>query len=140
VVARDPPFSGRDRIRREELRGQTVLALGPAFGLRQQVIDLCETLGAQLRTDYEGNSLDSIRLMVGMGMGIAFLPALYIRSEIGPDDRDVTIVPLEGPRILRSIGLVIRKHSADDAAHLITSIIQNVAREVFAGTLVHELT
>ncbi len=139
VVARDHPFAGRDRIRREELRGQTVMALGPAFGLRQQVIDLCETLGARLRADYEGNSLDSIRLMVGMGMGIAFLPALYIRSEIGLDDRDVAIVPLEGPRILRSIGLVVRKHSADDAAHLIAGIIQDVAREVFAGTLVQEL-
>lgn len=139
VVARDHPFAGRDRIRREELRGQTVLALGPAFGLRQQVFDLCETLGARLRADYEGNSLDSIRLMVGMGMGIAFLPALYIRSEIGPDDRDVAIVALEGPRILRSIGLVVRKHSADDAAQLIAGIIQSVAREVFAGTLVYEL-
>ena len=117
-----------------------MLALGPAFGLRQQVIDLCDTLGAQLRADYEGNSLDSIRLMVGMGMGIAFLPALDLRSEIGPDDRDVTIVPLEGPRILRSIGLVMRRQSADDAAQLITSIIQGVTREVFAGTLVHELT
>ena len=140
VVARDHPFAGRDRIRRDELRGQTVLALGPAFGLHQQVVDLCETLGAELRADYEGNSLASMRLMVGMGMGIAFLPALYVRSEIGPDDRDVTIVPLEGPRILRSIGLVIRRHSADEAALLISGIIQGVAREVFAGTLVHELS
>lgn len=122
------------------IRGQTVIALGPAFGLRQQVIDLCDSLGALLRGDYEGNSLDSIRLMVGMGMGIAFLPALYVRSEIGPDDSDVAIVPLEGPRILRSIGLATRKHSADEAAQLVAGIIQGVVREVFAGTLVHEMT
>lgn len=140
VVARDHPFAGRDRIRREDLRGQTVLALGPAFALRQQVNDLCETLGARMRSDYEGNTLDAIRLMTGMGMGIAFLPALYIRSEVGPDDRDVTVVPLEGPRILRSVGLVMRNHSTEDAAPLIAGIIQGVAREVFAGTLVHEAT
>jgi LysR family hydrogen peroxide-inducible transcriptional activator len=140
VVARDHPFAGRERIPREELRGQTVLGLGPAFGLRQQVIDLCETLGARLRGDYEGNSLDAIRLMTGMGMGIAFLPALYIRSEVGPDDRDVAVVSLEGPRILRSVGLVIRSNSAEEAAPLIASVIQSVAREVFAGTLVHETT
>lgn len=140
VVARDHPFAGRDRIRREDLRGQTVLALGPAFALRQQVNDLCETLGARMRSDYEGNTLDAIRLMTGMGMGIAFLPALYVRSEVGPDDRDVTVVPLEGPRILRSVGLVMRNHSTEDAAPLIAGIIQGVAREVFAGTLVHEAT
>ena len=140
VVARDHPFAGRDRIRREDLRDQTVLALGPAFALCQQVTDLCETLGARLRSDYEGNSLDAIRLMTGMGMGIAFMPALYVRSEIGPEDRDVAVVPVEGPRILRSVGLVIRNNSTDDAAPLIAGMIQGVAREVFAGTLVHEAT
>ncbi len=138
VVARDHPFAGRDRIPREELRGQTVLALGRSFGLRQQVADLCETLGARMRADYEGNTLDSIRLMVGMGMGIAFLPALYIRSEVGPDDRDVAVVSLEGPRILRSVGLVTRSNSVEDAGPRIANVIQSVAREVFAGTLVND--
>jgi LysR family transcriptional regulator, hydrogen peroxide-inducible genes activator len=138
VVARDHPFAGRERITREDLRGQTVLALGPAFGLRQQVADLCEGFGARLRADYEGTSLDAVRLMAGMAMGIAFLPALYVRSEVGPDDRDVTVVPLEGPRILRSVGLVTRSAAGDDTALRIARLIQTVAREVFSGTLVLE--
>jgi LysR family hydrogen peroxide-inducible transcriptional activator len=138
VVARDHPFAGREGVPRSELRGQTVLSLGPAFGLRQQVADLCETLGARMRADYEGTSLDAIRLMAGMGMGIAFLPALYIRSEIRAEDRDVTVVSLEGPRILRSVGLVTRSASSGDAAPRIARLIQTVAREMFAGTLVFE--
>jgi LysR family hydrogen peroxide-inducible transcriptional activator len=138
VVARDHPFAAREHIAREDLRGQTVLALGPAFGLRQQVADLCEGLGARLRADYEGTSLDAVRLMAGMGMGIAFLPALYVRSEVSPDDRDVTVVALEGPRMLRSVGLVMRSASGDDTALRIARLIQTVAREVFAGTLVLE--
>lgn len=138
VVARDHRFATRDCIQRDELRGETVLALGPAFALRQQVADLCESFGAKMRTDYEGTSLDAIRLMAGMGMGIAVLPALYVRSEIGADDRDVVVVPLEGPRILRSVGLVTRSASSDDAARRIARLIQVVAREVFAGTLVLE--
>jgi LysR family hydrogen peroxide-inducible transcriptional activator len=76
--------------------------------------------------------------MVGMGMGIAFLPALYIRSEVGPDDRDVAVVSLEGPRILRSVGLVTRSNSVEDAGPRIANVIQSVAREVFAGTLVND--
>jgi LysR family hydrogen peroxide-inducible transcriptional activator len=138
VVARDHPFAGRDRVPREELRDKTVLALGPAFALRQQVADICEAVGAKLRMDYEGTSLDAIRLMAGMNMGIAFLPALYVRSEVGPDDRDVAVVPLEGPRILRSVGLVTRGATSDDTAQRIARLIQTVAREVFAGTLVLE--
>ncbi|WP_019956064.1 hydrogen peroxide-inducible genes activator [Yoonia vestfoldensis] len=138
VVARDHPFVARGRITREDLRGETVLALGPAFALRQQVADLCETLGARLRADYEGNSLDAIRLMAGMGMGIALLPALYVRSEIGPNDADVAVVPIDGPRTLRSVGLVCRSGSIDDAAPRIARLIQSAAREVFSGTLVLE--
>ena len=138
VVARDHPFAARGRVQRADLQGATVLSLGPAYSLRQQVADLCEVLGARLRTDYEGTSLDAIRLMAGMGMGVAFLPALYVRSEIGDNDSDVTVVGLEGPRLLRSVGLVTRGASADEAAPRIARIIQSVAREVFSGVLILE--
>jgi hypothetical protein len=50
----------------------------------------------------------------------------------------VTPVSLEGPRILRSVGLVTRANSGDDAAPRIARVIQSVAREVFSGTLVLE--
>jgi LysR family transcriptional regulator, hydrogen peroxide-inducible genes activator len=138
AVARDHPFVQQERVMRADLRGQTVISLGPAYSLRQQVADLCDALGARLRADYEGTSLDAIRLMAGMGMGIAFLPALYVRSEIGPEESDIAVVPLEGPRILRSVGLVTRGGSIDEAAPRIARIIQGVAREVFAGVLILE--
>jgi LysR family hydrogen peroxide-inducible transcriptional activator len=135
VTARDHPLAARGIATRADLRDATVLSLGPAYSLRQQVAELCEVLGARLRTDYEGTSLDAIRLMAGMGMGVAFLPALYVRSEIGATDKDVCVVPMEGARILRSAGLVTRVASEDEAAPRIARLIQTVAREVFAGTL-----
>ena len=138
VVARDHPFAGKERVARAELAGATVLSLGPAYSLRQQVADLCESFGARLKGDYEGTSLDAIRLMAGMGMGVAFLPALYVRSEIRADGKDVAVVPLEGPRILRSVGLVTRAGSADEAAPRIARLIQTVVREVFSGVLILE--
>lgn len=138
VVARDHPFAGKERVSRSDLTGATVLSLGPSYSMRQQVEELCEALGARLRTDYEGTSLDAIRLMAGMGMGVAFLPALYIRSEIAENEKDVQVVGLEGPRILRSVGLVTRSGSADEAAPRIARIIQSVAREVFSGVLIVE--
>lgn len=71
-------------------------------------------------------------------MGAAFLPALYVRSEIGADDKDVVAIAMEGPRVLRSVGLVTRSASADEAAPRIARLIQTVAREVFSGVLVFE--
>lgn len=138
VVARDHPFASRQSVPRALLRDATVLTLGPSYALRQQVADICETLGARLRSDYEGTSLDAIRLMAGMGMGVAFLPALYVRSEIRAEASDVTVVALEGPRLLRSVGLVTRAGSADEAAPRIAALIRTVAGDMFSGILYHE--
>lgn len=140
VVARDHPFTTQERVLRSDMAGTTVLTLGPSYSLRQQMADLCDTLGARLRTDYEGTSLDAIRLMAGMGMGVAFLPALYVRSEIGETYRDVQVVGLEGLRLLRSVGLVTRSSTADETGPRIARIIKTVAREVFAGVLIVEPT
>lgn len=135
VVARSHPFASRESVPRSELGGTTVLALGPAYPLRQQVSDLCDVLGAHMRADYDGTSLDAIRLMAGMEMGITFLPALYVRSEISADDKDVKSVALEGPRILRSVGLVTRAGSMQDDSQRIARLIKNVTQEVFSGVV-----
>jgi LysR family hydrogen peroxide-inducible transcriptional activator len=133
VVAADHPFATRGRASRADLAGETVLSLGPSFALRHQVAELCEVLGARLRSDYEGTSLDALRQMAGMGMGVAFLPAAYVRAAIGPAQHDVAVVPLDGPRLLRSVGLVHRGTAASEPALRLAQILQAVAREVFPG-------
>jgi LysR family hydrogen peroxide-inducible transcriptional activator len=138
VAARDHPFASQPRLPRSALRDAMVLTLGPSYALHQQIAEFCEIHGAKLRMDYEGTSLDSIRLMAGMGMGVAFLPALYVRSEIGEEDSDVVVIPLEGPRILRSVGLVTRTGSMSEAAPRIARLIQSTAREALAGSLILE--
>jgi LysR family transcriptional regulator, hydrogen peroxide-inducible genes activator len=135
VVAADHPLATRGRATRADLAGETVLSLGPTFALRQQVAELCDTLGARLRSDYEGTSLDAVRQMAGMGMGLAFLPSIYVRSTIGAGARDVAVVPLEGPRILRSVGLVSRGTVPPEPAIRLARMLQSVAREVFPGFL-----
>lgn len=134
VVARDHPFAAAASVKLADLAGSMMLALGPSYSLRRQVEDICDRHGAVLRHDYQGSSLDALRLMAGMGMGITLLPALYVRTEIRADDPDVAVVPLEGPRLLRSIGLVIRANAHNDTAiHRIATLIQDVARKRFDG-------
>lgn len=135
VVAADHPLATRGHATRADLAGETVLSLGPGFTLGQQVAELSVALGARLRTDYEGTSLDALRQMAGMGMGLAFLPAIYVRSAISPAARDVVVVPLEGPRLLRSVGLVNRGAAPSEPAMRLARILQSVAREVFPGLL-----
>lgn len=135
VVAADHPLAIRGRATRADLAGQTVLSLGPSFALRKQIADLCAALGAKMRSDYEGTSLDALRQMAGMGMGVAFLPALFVRASIGSQARDVVVVPFEAPRLLRSVGLVNRGPTVSAPAARLAQVLQTVARDVFPGLL-----
>lgn len=110
VVADDHPLASREKIARAELVGQHVLAIEKGHQLHEQVSQLCDDLNAVLLRDYEGTSLDTIRLMAGMGVGVAFLPALYVRSEIAGRS-GLTLLEISMPNLYRQIGMVWRKRS-----------------------------
>lgn len=78
----DHPLAQLDRWRGADLEGQKVLTTEAGHLFANQVEGICSRLGAEVLRDYEGSSLDALRLMVVMGMGLAFLPALYVESEI----------------------------------------------------------
>lgn len=83
-----------------DLRGEKVLTTEPGHLFAQRVEELCHRLGAEVQRDYEGSSLDALRLMVVMGMGISFLPALYVESEIRADS-GIVVRSLDDERIER---------------------------------------
>lgn len=82
----DHPLAARTRWRGADLRGAAVLTTQPGHLFTRRVEELCQRLGAEIQHDYEGTSLDALRLMVVMGLGVAFLPALYLESEIRGED------------------------------------------------------
>lgn len=134
-IARDHRLAGRSVIRSEDLKGESVLSLGLGHRLYEQVQSLCEAYGAILVSDYEGTSLDALRQMVGMGMGISFFPTLYALSEMDNDDQVITL-PLEGGSPLRSIGLVWRGQSPRAADYtLFGAIVDRVAHTSFSDVL-----
>ncbi len=107
----DHTLAGRKSLERGDLRGQDVLVLEPGHRLRDQVVQVCEQSGAMILADYEGTSLDAIRQMVAAGMGIAFLPSLYVRSEVRPGT-GVVARPIRKRPPSRVIGMVWRRNSA----------------------------
>lgn len=136
VVAPDHPLASRKQIARTDLAGQQVLAIEKGHNLHDQVVDLCEDFNATLLRDYESTSLDTLRLMVGMGVGLAFLPALYVRSEIG-NRGEITVLDLKSPILYRQIGLTWRKHSVHaplfrEIAEMIRTTAENRLPEISA--------
>jgi LysR family hydrogen peroxide-inducible transcriptional activator len=96
AIPADHRLADRKRVSRKDLKGEFVLTIDEHHHFHRQIEQLCGRLGAQLRRDYEGTSLDTLRHMVVMGLGVAFLPALYIRSEIHrPSELRITTLPGE---------------------------------------------
>jgi LysR family hydrogen peroxide-inducible transcriptional activator len=111
VVPPDHRLARESAVTVSDLKGLEVLSLGPDFVLHDQIQVICSEHGADLVRDYEGTSLDALRQMVAMGMGVTFLPQLYVTSEIDPREAAVVALPLARAGFSRSVGLVWRKGS-----------------------------
>lgn len=113
VMSNEHPLAGRSTIVPADLRRETLLTLEPGHRLYEQVRALAEEFGADISHDFEGTSLDTLRQMVAMGMGLSLLPALYVRSEVAREDL-VVARPMAGDPPSRTIGMVWRRSSVRD--------------------------
>lgn len=111
TVGTDHPLAQRDRVQKSDLEGEVVLTLGPGHQLHDVVHSLCEELGALMRRDYEGTSLDMLREMAITGLGVTFMPGLYARREL-VNDTNLKLLQLHGRFIYRTIGMAWRKSTA----------------------------
>ncbi|GAB3093717.1 hydrogen peroxide-inducible genes activator [Aestuariicella hydrocarbonica] len=107
VISSDHPLAGQDKISPQQLRGERVLTLEEHHHFHHEVLEICLRLGAEIHRDYEGTSLDTLRQMVVMGLGVAFLPGLYVHSELH-DPEALHVAEIRGQRITRGHGLVWR--------------------------------
>lgn len=104
------PLASKGVVSGEDLLGEAVLTIDEQHLYHRQVSALCESLGATVNRDYEGTSLDTLRQMVVMGMGITFLPSLYVASEIGESDT-LRITDVKGVNMNRDHALAWRRRS-----------------------------
>jgi len=129
AIAREHRLANKKRINRMDLHGEEVLTIDEHHLLHRQIADICERFGAYVRRDYEGTSLDTLRQMVVMGMGLAFLPSLYVKSEIPAQDV-LRITDIAGANVYRNHALAWRPNSSGralfrDIANRIRSIAAN---------------
>jgi LysR family transcriptional regulator, hydrogen peroxide-inducible genes activator len=110
VIPTDHPLAGRSSISASQLRGEKVLTLDEQHHFHHEVQEICQRLGAHIQRDYEGTSLDTLRQMVVMGMGVAFLPGLYLHSKMHQPEA-IRITEIRGQHIRRHHALVWRGSS-----------------------------
>ena len=110
-TAPDHRLANLSPLNRTHLKGEKILTLERGHHLHDQVRDLCDEFDAEVMYDYEGTSLDTLRHMVGMGLGISFFPALYVHSEIR-ERKEISVLPFEDLFLERKIGIAWRAGTA----------------------------
>ena len=136
VMAQDHPLAQKDSVVTSDLKGLQILSLSQRYYLFDHIDNLCREFGASMVQDYEGTSLDALRQMVGMGMGVTLLPALYVRSEIGSRS-EVVVRRIENRSIARTIGLAWRRTSGRGETYReIADLIVDVCARKFKDLII----
>lgn len=108
------PLAAESHIDPHALAGQELLLLGAGHCFRDQVLQACpECNRAAVSSDnmqkwVEGTSLETIRLMVGTGLGLTVLPATSLHQTHYQDDQVVSR-PFTAPSPARTVALAWRR-------------------------------
>lgn len=133
VISVHHPLARLEVLKASDLENLDVLTLQENYLFHRQIDDLCKRFNARLLRDYEGTSLDAIRQMVYMEMGAAFLPALYIRSEIR-DREELRVLRIAGETISRDHALAWRNTSPQRGFYrILGEFFKKAIRAEFAG-------
>jgi DNA-binding transcriptional LysR family regulator len=79
---------------------------------RDTALAACRAAGFEPKVACESSELETVRALVGAGLGLALLPRLAAQQT--PDG--VRVVPLRAPRPSRTLGLIARRGHAWSAA------------------------
>ena len=140
VVSEKHPLAGKESVTGKDLQGEFVLTIDDHFHLHQQIAALCQRFGAELKRGFEGNSLDTLCQMVMMNMGIAFLPQLFVISEMKQETR-LSVLNLEDETIARNHVAAWRLNSSSRPTFQKLSYeLKAIAMENFTGVLTEVVT
>jgi LysR family hydrogen peroxide-inducible transcriptional activator len=123
------PLADQERIRVDDLRGETLLLLEDGHCLREQALEVCGRIRVNEPQDYRATSLETLRQMVAAGHGITLLPELAAEAPVGTA-RGLRIKTFARPAPVRTIGAIWRKSSTRIAAiEAISSTLRSAMKE-----------
>lgn len=135
VFRTDHPLAKKEKLRGRDLHQQDVISIDDTHHLHRQLVSLCDKYGAHLLRHQEANTLSAMRLMAMMGMGIAFLPSLFVQAELNQSE-SLMSARLEDEELTRTHIAMWRKSAASKQLFQKLSYeIKAIALEQFGGIL-----
>ena len=106
AVPQNHKYANRKTINQSELKHEKLLLLQEGHCLRNQALNLCNTIGALENQLFRASSLETLRQMVVAQAGITLIPEIAL-----DDNKLISYIPFDKPEPTREIALVWRKSS-----------------------------
>jgi LysR family transcriptional regulator, hydrogen peroxide-inducible genes activator len=128
--ASDDPLAGtRSPVSLADLKDRELLGLGQGHRLTIVAEQIASLAGSKLSTEYEGTSLDALRIMATTGAGLAILPGIYATREARRDP-ELMVRRIDAPEASRSLSLLWRRSSPlADSFQRMASTLKQTARD-----------
>lgn len=115
AVSKNEALANKKSISLAELDNREMLLLEEGHCLRGQALDVCTLSGARENIGFHASSLETLRHMVGEGMGMTLIPELAVPKKQSRSDV-IRYLPFDKPQPSRRIGMLYRKKSYREAA------------------------
>jgi len=110
AISKQNDLANKELIQLNDLNDQEILLLEDGHCLRDHALDVCYMAGASEYNGFHATSLETLRHMVGEGMGMTLLPELAVTKYINTAD-NINYIPFAKPIPSRRIGMLYRKGS-----------------------------
>ena len=121
------PLAQADEVDINDLAAAGLLLLEEGHCLRDQALEACHLQGLKSE-EIRATSLETLRQMVAMGLGVTLIPALAAGNR-----GEVVLKPVAKPGAARSIGLVWRRRSP--LANTLEKLAATLSARLPPGTL-----
>lgn len=137
--APDDPLAGtRQPVTLADIAGRELLSLGRGHRLTRIAEQIADAAGCRISAEYEGTSLDALRLMATTGVGLAVLPGLYATREARRDP-DLMVRRIDWPEASRDLSLIWRRTSPlGGSFRQIAAILRATAAQLPSEAFFHE--
>lgn len=126
AVKKDHNLAKMKHINLGDIAQEKLLLLEEGHCLRGHILDVCLLAGVKEQGQYHATSLETLRHMVGEGMGMTLMPELAVPAKVRKTD-EIRYIEFSDPKPNRRIGLVYRKNNyREEAFNKIAEVIKSI--------------
>ena len=126
AVNKTETLAKKKQINLGDIANEELMLLEEGHCLRGHILDVCLLAGVKEDGQYHATSLETLRHMVGEGMGMTLIPELAVPTKTNKAD-EIRYIEFSDPKPNRRIGLLYRKNSyREEAFNNIGELIKSI--------------